>query len=85
MRQHIGQSKQVFFSILYYNARSLLPKIDELQASKQALTLTYKPHLICIVETWLDSNITDREIHTENYDIIRRDRNRQGGGVVFCN
>ena len=67
------------FSILYYNARSLLPNIDELRA----LTLTHMPHLICIVETRLDSNITDREIHIENYDIIRQVRNRQGGGVMF--
>lgn len=69
-------------TILYFNARSLLPKIDELRA----LSLAQKPHLICIVETWLDDNITDREIHIENYAIIRRDRNRQGGGVlVFAN
>ena len=68
----------VFFS-LYYNARSLLPIVDELRA----LTLTHKPHLICIIESWLDSNITDREILIENYDIIRWDRKRQGGSVMF--
>lgn len=66
-------------SILYFNARSLLPKIDELRA----LSLAHKPHLICVVETWLDNNIKDCEIHIENYDSIRLDRNRHGGGVMF--
>ena len=61
------------------NARSLLPKIDELRA----LTLVHKPHLICIVESWLDSQILNSEICSDNYHIVRHDRNRQGGGVLI--
>ena len=68
-----------FLSVLYFNARSLLPKIDELRA----LTLVYKPHLICIVETWLDNQILNTEICIDGYDIVRLDRNRQGGGVLI--
>ena len=46
------------FSILYYNARSLLPKLSELQLIAEA----YSPSVICIVETWLSPNIINREV-----------------------
>ena len=64
---------------MYFNARSLLPKIEELRA----LTLIHKPHLICIVESWLDKQILNSEVCIDNYDIVRHDRNRQGGGVLI--
>ena len=64
---------------MYYNARSLLPKIDELRA----LSMTVKPHVICIVETWLDESIQDSELSIENYNLVRLDRNRHGGGVLI--
>ena len=66
-------------SILYFNARSLLPKIDELRA----LSRTHKPHIICIVESWLDETILDSELCIGNYDIVRLDRNRHGGSVLL--
>ena len=36
-----------FFSVVYYNARSLLPKLDELCV----LAETINPDIICIVES----------------------------------
>ena len=42
-------------SILYFNARSLIPKFDELCL----LVETHQPDIVCIVETWLDHNISD--------------------------
>ena len=66
-------------SILYYNARSLLPKIDELAAIAESL----QPTIICAVETWLSSEITDPEISIDGYNALRWDRNRHGGGVIF--
>jgi len=65
-------------SILYYNARSILPKLDCLRAE----AAVKNPSIICIVETWLSDNISDREISIENYHIVRADRNRHGGGVL---
>ena len=67
------------FLVLYFNVRSLLPKIDELRALSQV----HKPHLICITETWLDNQILDSEVCIDDYDIVRHDRNRQGGGVLI--
>ncbi len=61
---------------IYFNARSILPKLDNLRAEATA----QKPSVICIVESWLSENniiyhISDSEI---NYQITR---NRHGGGI----
>ena len=50
-------------SILYYNAESLYPKMDELAF----LCSLYNPKIICIVETWLSNDITDSEISIPGY------------------
>ena len=79
---------QKHLSVLYYNARSVLPKFNELCA----LVETYTPDLVCIVETWLCEDINNSELAIPGYSIIRLDRNRHGGGVwvyssdnVTCN
>ena len=64
-------------SILYYNARSVLPKIDLLRAEAAAAN---DPAVICIVESWLSDDILDAEISIDGYHIVRLDRNRYGGG-----
>ena len=64
--------------ILYYNARSLLPKFDDLMLS----VINLHPHIICIVETWLSSDIIDHEIYIPGFQLYRYDRNRHGGGVL---
>ena len=41
-------------------------------------------HISGINEAKLDDTVTDKELSIENYhDIIRKDRNRHGGGVAF--
>ena len=75
----VHMHKSCPFSVLYFNSRSVLPKIDELRA----LCLTHKPSVVCIVESWLDDSITNNELCIENYVIIRADRNRHGGGVLI--
>lgn len=67
------------FSVMYFNCRSLLPKFDELAA----LCSTNMPDVVCLVETWLCSDILDTEISIPNYSIVRLDRNRHGGGVAM--
>jgi len=66
-------------NVIYYNARSLLSKLDELRAISE----TTKPDIICIVETWLDNEITDNEVCLVNYQLFRLDRNRHGGGIAI--
>ena len=48
--------------IIHYNARSLLPKVDELRAVCVA-------DIICIVETWLDDSISDNDLSLPNYQL----------------
>ena len=65
--------------IVYCNARSVLPKLDELAATCGACD----PDIVCIVESWLCSEIGDEEIFLPNYSAVRLDRNRHGGGILM--
>ena len=71
-------SSSKFLSIFYFNARSLLPKLDE----HSTLSSLYSPDVICVVETWLSSDIADSEIALPTYRLYRLDRNRHSGGIV---
>ena len=74
-----GDPKSDTLNILYFNARSVLPKISELQL----LTKLHQPAIICIVETRLSKEIPDGDLDIEGYQVVRSDRNRHGGGVLF--
>ena len=65
-------------SIMYFNARSLMPKLDELCV----LVESSNPDIVCIVETWLCDVIED-EIAILGYNVHHLDRNRHGGGIVM--
>lgn len=65
--------------VLYYNSRSILPKLDELRL----ICADRRPHVVSIVETWLDTSVLDSELIISNYSIVRLDRNRHGGGVLL--
>ena len=64
---------------MYYNARSLLPKLDFLRV----LCSTHTPDCVCIVESWLSNDIQNSELYINGYSIVRLDRNRHGGGVLL--
>ena len=64
---------------MHFNTRSLLPKLSELRT----LISDAKPAAVAISETWLDESVPDNEINIQGYTVLRRDRNRNGGGV--CN
>ena len=66
-------------SIIYFNARSHMPKMDALCV----LVESNRPDVICIVESWLCNDITDNEIDIPGYNVHRLDRNRRGGGIVM--
>ena len=67
------------FSVLYFNSRSLLPKMDVLRAT----CAVYSPDCVCVVETWLSKDISDSEVGIDGFSTIRLDRNRHGGGVLI--
>ena len=70
-------TNKTYLRILYYNARSLLPKLDYLCATVEA----ENPD-VCITETWLSNEIEKSELSIHNYHVFRLDRDRHGGGVL---
>ena len=70
--------------ILSTNARSLLPKMTELQMITNAL----QPDIIAVTETWLSKSVPDNLLALPSYNtVIRTDRppcqHKRGGGVLF--
>ncbi|KAJ8018258.1 LINE-1 reverse transcriptase-like [Holothuria leucospilota] len=64
---------------IHLNVRSLIPKLSELKL----LAVRTKATIIALSETWLDDSVTNAEISIEGYSVLRRDRNRNGGGVCL--
>ncbi|CAC5366846.1 unnamed protein product [Mytilus coruscus] len=64
---------------IHLNARSLLTKIPELQT----IAFKTKAAVISVTETWFDETITNTEANIPGYTILRKDRNRCGGGVCM--
>ena len=60
--QDIPTSKSL--SIIYFNARSPLPKIDELHAEADS------PNILCVVESWLSNDFSDNELAIDQYQIL---------------
>ena len=73
----ILSSKGLHF--LHSNARSLLPKLPEIRL----LLSRTKAAIFAVSETWLDSTVNDSEVKIPGFNVIRRDRNRHGGGVAM--
>ena len=60
------------------NINSLLNKIDELRYIARSSNAA----VIGITETKLDNTVYDSEVTVDGYNIVRNDRNRNGGGVA---
>ena len=56
-----------------------MPKIDELRL----ICVVTKPDIVCVVDSWLCCGVSDSELLINDYYIIRLDRNRHGGGILF--
>ena len=65
--------------IMYFNARSVFHKLDNLKL----VCAIHHPDVICIVESWLDKEISDSELSLDGYNVSRVNRNRHGGGVLI--
>ena len=64
---------------LHVNARSLLPKIDQIKV----LVHSSNPEVLVITESWLKKNIPDSDIGIAGYNVFRQDRSSKAGGVVI--
>ncbi len=71
---------QSHISILYMNARSLIPKRDEFLAQ----IATEQPYVIAITESWANSSHLMAEFAIAGYESYRKNRShKKGGGVVY--
>ena len=66
-------------SIAHLNVCSLVKNIDEIRLMLNKA----KIDIITFCETRLDSTISDNEIYVDGYNVVRNDRNRNGGGVII--
>ncbi len=67
------------FKISSLNITSLPKHLDELRLNM----INQYLDILILNETRLDDTISDSEISIDKYDIVRRDRSRQGGGVAM--
>ncbi|KAL4705380.1 hypothetical protein ACJJTC_016573 [Scirpophaga incertulas] len=68
-------------TILYQNVRGLRTKTTEFYNN----LLLSNHDIILVTETWLNDGILDSELSDNRYEIFRRDRGSNGGGVmVMC-
>ena len=64
------------------NARSIKNKLDEFHA--EIVVGHNYPSVIGVTETWLDNSIPNNIFQCKNlYDVFRKDRNLNGGGVAI--
>jgi len=63
---------------MHVNINSILPKLEELRYIVNSSKLS----IIGISESKLDSSVDDNEINIPGYNILRKDRSRNGGGVL---
>ena len=68
------------FKCTHLNICSLYRNIDEINHFLHDNDI----QILALNETLLDDSISDKEVKIENYDLVRKDRNRNGGGVAIC-
>ena len=66
------------FKVGHLNITSLTKHLDELLVYMQDQPFD----ILTMNETRLDNSVRDNEVEIPGYDIIRKDRNRNGGGVA---
>lgn len=73
------KNRENLFNMCHLNINSLFGKLDEIKILVNGTSLD----VLTFSETKLDTSIPCASIELPNYNIIRRDRNRRGGGGLF--
>ena len=73
--------KKTSLRFLSLNARSVMNKLDLLQAT----VLDLNPDVIGVTESWANENISDAELKLNGYELFRCDRKtgHRGGGILL--
>lgn len=75
-----SQNTNPNLSILFFNSNSIKGKLDQIKAMNEY----YKPDLLSITETKIDSTFDDNELLGDKFTITRKDRTTHGGGVLLA-
>ena len=67
------------FKMANLNINSLLKSIDQLRV----ILVNTSLDILAINETKIDDSVSSNEISIVGYQLIRKDRNRHGGGVLM--
>ncbi len=76
----VSVNSQSHISVPYMNARSLIPKRDELHAH----IAVEKPDVIAITESWANSSHLMTEFAIAGYESYNKNRKHRKGGGVTC-
>ncbi len=76
---YVTSKENASLTSLLLNACSFLNKFDEVIT----LSVSHKPHIIAITESWLHDKISDPEIEIRDYRLFRKDRKGRGGGALL--
>ena len=87
-----SQHKKQGLNVLYFNACSIKTVTRKKKINKLrdfSFILAKKLHdIICITETWLNSNVSDAELSNSDYTMYRKDRpdyhEKTRGGGLLC-
>ena len=81
-RHNINSSSSL--NVCYFNARSVCNKLNELNDMLNGVYLQSSYDVICVNETWLNSDVNYAEIcGASPYNVVRKDRGSVGGGVAI--
>ena len=75
-----GDNRFVFPGILLSNANHVLNKLDELHC----IVDMYNTDVVCITESWMDSETPSTLCNIGDFNLYRRDRSVGQGGGVLC-
>ena len=77
--EHIPLFTNQGIHIFHLNIHYLYPKFDEI---KMLVHNHSEIDIMCLGETFLNENFSDNEFQLNNYNLFRRDRSTNGGGIV---
>ena len=76
-----NKNKQIY-RVLFFNARSIVSKVDILQTEFQARSK--KPDIICICETFCNDQHSDAYLNILGYEIVSRRDGTDTANRNFC-
>ena len=82
LKENLYESKSNL-SILSINTQSINAKFDEFKIAIEQLSYKLPVHIICVQETWIDSNCNTCMFELPNYQLISRGKYCSNHGGLF--